>query len=64
MNNILIAIVGFCVLLVVLSLLQFPIPPPASWLTAWTAWAASVVGIVVSARVFWVGVDALKAHWS
>jgi hypothetical protein len=43
----------------IVSLLGVSLPPPAAWLEAWTMWVASVVGIVVSARVLWVGGDAL-----
>jgi len=48
-------ILAACAILALLSLLGLPIPPPASWLDAWTKWIATVVGIVMSARVLWSG---------
>ena len=62
MNNILWGVLARCALLIILSLLQIHIPPPGKWLTEWTGWAASVVAIVVSARVLWVGGDALRKY--
>ena len=42
-------------LALLLSSIGLDVPPPASWLWAWTNWIAAAVGIVVSARVLWSG---------
>jgi hypothetical protein len=53
-------LIGFvCVILILLSFRNADIQGPADWLVEWTAWIASVVGIVVSARILWVGGQAL-----
>ena len=58
-KQILMSVTIICAAAVIVSLLGVSLPPPATWLEAWTMWVASVVGIVVSARVLWVGGDAL-----
>ena len=50
-------IFSVCVILAIVSLtgIGSSINSPDDWLLDWTSWAASVVGIVVAARVFWDG---------
>jgi hypothetical protein len=49
--------VGFLVIVALASLVQpwtgRSFPAPGAALEAWTKWVASLVAIVVSARVFW-----------
>ena len=56
---ILMSVAIICVVAAIVSILGVSLPPPAAWLEAWTMWIASVVGIVVSARILWAGRDAL-----
>lgn len=55
-----VAFFAFWAVLAILSLGGAALPPPAGWLEAWTKWVASVVGIVVAARVLWSGAVALS----
>jgi hypothetical protein len=57
-------IFSVCVILAIISLtgIGSSIASPDDWLLDWTAWAASVVGIVVAARVFWVGGKAFGSY--
>jgi hypothetical protein len=48
-----------CLILIIVSLTTENIQGPDYWLIEWTAWIASVVAIVVSARIFWTGAQAL-----
>lgn len=65
MNKILGTIITICAILILFSLFgPDDIPPPDSWLQAWTNWVGSVVGIVVATRVFWVGTNALKSRFN
>ena len=59
-KNILMAVLAAWAILAVLSLLGLPLPPPAPWLDAWTKWIATVVAMVVSARVLWSGAVVLQ----
>ena len=52
---------GVALVLMVLSLTGVQLPPPEGWLEAWTKWIASVVGIVVAARVLWAGANKLSS---
>ena len=61
-KNALILILAICLLLIPISAMGAPVPSPAPWLVAWTNWVASVVGIVVAARVMWIGGDALRKY--
>ena len=58
----LVSVAVICATAVIVSLLGVSLPPPAGWLEAWTMWVASVVAIVISARVLWIGSDALKKY--
>ena len=59
-TNILRVVLGAWAILAVLSLFGLnDIPLPAGWLEAWTKWIATVVAIVVSARVLWSGAELL-----
>jgi len=60
--NVLQAVVGAFVLLAILSLVGVAVPTPSHWLTEWTKWIASVVGIIVSARVLWSGAKFLASR--
>ncbi len=59
-RNILMVILVTWAILAILSLLGLNVPSPAGWLEAWTKWIATVVGIVVSARVLWSGAELLQ----
>ena len=52
-------LVGWAIL-AFLSLAGANLSPPAAWLDAWTTWIATVVAIVISARVLWSGATALR----
>jgi hypothetical protein len=54
--------VVFWALLAILSLIGAALPPPSAWLDGWTKWIATVVGVVVSARVLWSGAAALSRY--
>ena len=58
-KRVLISVAVICTTAVIASLLGVSLPPPAGWLEAWTKWIASVVAIVLSARVLWIGGNAL-----
>ena len=45
--------IGVGILLIVLSFLPVHVDGPKSWLTEWTIWLATYVGIAVSARGVW-----------
>lgn len=49
-------------ILVILSLFGVKVQPPAPWLESWTKWIATVVAIVVSARVLWTGAALLQEY--
>ena len=51
---------AFFVVLSVLSISRVNVPAPAAWLEALTKWVATVVAIVVSARVLWAGAEVLS----
>ena len=60
MQKILLGVLAAWTILALLSLAGVQLPPPESWLEAWTKWIASVVGIVVAARVLWSGAGMLN----
>lgn len=59
-TKLLLAVLAFWAVLAILSFGGATLPSPSSWLEAWTKWIASVVGIVVAARVLWTGAAALN----
>lgn len=63
-KNILRFVVGAVIVLFiaswVISIKGWEIPPPDDWLLGWTSWLATVVTIVVAARVFWIGGNCLR----
>ncbi len=61
-KHMLLSVALICATAVIVSLLGVSLPAPAGWLEVWTKWIASVVAIVVSARVLWAGGDALKKY--
>lgn len=62
MTGILIGVLVVCAILAGISLAGVDLPPPASWLQAWTRWIATVVGIVVSAKVLLWGMAVFQKY--
>ena len=52
----------FVVALAALSLTQIEVPAPKDWLIKWTNWVATVVAIIVSSRVVWIGAEAFYIY--
>lgn len=57
------AVVILGVVIVLLSWFAIPVKGPESWVTEWTVWLATYVGIGVSARGLWIISDAVAAHF-
>lgn len=51
---------AFLVLLALISLVGSAVPAFDPALEAWTKWVASIVAIIVSARVLWAGASWLR----
>lgn len=61
-KSILVLVLVAWVILAVFALAGAVFPLPPEWLQAWTKWIATVVGIVVSARVLWSGAALLQKY--
>jgi hypothetical protein len=55
-------VVPAVLLIVAVALLNGLLPAPTPALEAWTTWLAKVVGILVAARVLWVGATVLESY--
>ena len=51
--------IGVGIILIALSFLPVHVDGPELWLTEWTIWLATYVGIAVSARGIWYITNAL-----
>jgi hypothetical protein len=53
------SVLGLGGLIFIAAMLGLPIETPPPWVTEWTTWLASYVGIGVTARGLWVVSDAI-----
>ena len=62
LNKILGTIIAICAFLILVSVFGPEVPPPDSWLQAWTALVATVVGIVVAVSGLLLGGRAFRTY--
>lgn len=62
-NKILGGVFFLGIILVIISFIKSDIPGPSDWLVGWTTWIGTVVGIVVAARVFWIGGNTIRNYF-